>query len=283
VNPIKEKRLERGLPRQEVAEAVGVPTNTLKNWEQNKQKPFGARLAKLMAFFQCSAEELGFTPERVQRGQCSAEESVRREANREKARPYIERRLELGLSVTDLAKKAGVHVDTIRCYESGRYCPSWGTWQKVRRALGMPEERSYTEAERNALFFELEDQIRWLIRKNRNRIYRTHMEPDDLYQDLALCALRAIDRFRPDGGANLKTFVNRNIEPLLKSKLVEFYRQGLTGAIHCPLPDIAVFSLEALMEKGLQLESDDEDFAYNEESHPWCSQYRGRWAVAAAL
>lgn len=37
----------------------------------------------------------------------SIEELARREANKEKAQPYVERRLELGLSKVELAQKAG--------------------------------------------------------------------------------------------------------------------------------------------------------------------------------
>lgn len=129
----------------------------------------------------------------------SAEELARREANQEKAQPYIERRLALGLSQVELAQRAGVDKSTVRGMESGRYWPCWDTRQKLRRALGMPEERSYTEKERNTLFLGLEDSIRWLIRRNMSRICRVHMDTDDLYQDLAVCALRAIDRFQPDG------------------------------------------------------------------------------------
>lgn len=205
----------------------------------------------------------------------STEELARREANREKARPYIERRLALGMSQVGLAQKAGVDKATVRGMETGRYSPCWDTRQKLRRALGMPEERSYTEEERNALFLDLEESIRWLIRKNMSRICRAHMDTDDLYQDLAVCALRAIDRFQPGGKATLKTFVERNMSFHLERKLVQFCMHGLSGKVHYPLPNIAVFSLEALMEEGLQLEGDSGDFEYNEENRPrWCEHQR---------
>ena len=142
----------------------------------------------------------------------------------------------------------------------------------------MPEERNYTEEERNALFLGMEDSIHWLIRKNMSRICRAHMDTDDLYQDLAVCALRAIDRFQPDGKATLKTFVERNMLFHLEKQLVQFCMHGLSGKVHYPLPNIMVFSLEALMEDGFQLESDGVDFECNEENRPrWC-EHRGRQA-----
>lgn len=208
----------------------------------------------------------------------SAEELARREANKEKAKPYIERRLSLGLKKKDVAEKAGITPDTVRAMESGRSWPCWDTRQKLRRVLGMPEERSYTEEERNALFLSLEDSIHWLIRNNMSRICRAHMDMDDLYQDLAVCALRAIDRFQADGKATLKTFVERNMSFHLERKLVQFCMHGLSGKVHYPLPNIAVLSLDALMEEGLQLEGDSGDFEYIEENRPrWC-EHQGRRA-----
>ena len=201
----------------------------------------------------------------------SIEELARREANKEKAQPYVGRRLELGLSKVELAQKAGVDKATVRGMESGKYWPCWDTRQKLRRALGMPEERSYTAEERNALFFSLEDSIHWLIRRNMSRIRRTHIDTDDLYQDLVVCALRAIDRFQPSGKATVKTFVERNMSFHLERQLVRFCMHGLSGKVHYPLPDIMVFSLETLMEDGFQLEDDNGDFEYTEENRPrWC-------------
>ena len=51
------------------------------------------------------------------------EELARREANKEKAQPYIERRLALGLSKAGLAQKAGVDKTTVGGMESGRCWP----------------------------------------------------------------------------------------------------------------------------------------------------------------
>ncbi len=260
MNYIREKRLERGLSATEVAKAIGVTKDAVYAWELNRYQPSGAALAKLMAFFQCSAEELGFAPEAVfqerhsnPRKKLSAEESARREAIKEKVKPYIERRVALGLSVKDLAKKMGWAPSKIREYERGIYWPQWGTRQKLRQVLGMPEERCYTDAERNALLLEMEDRIHWLVRNNARRLSDGCLDADDLYQDLMVCALRAIDRFRPDGGATLKTYVIKCMEFQMKKDMLSAYRHGLSGKFSYPLPCITVLSLEALMEDGLQL------------------------------
>ena len=67
-----------------------------------------------------------------------------REANKKKAVPYKERRIALGLSQKQLAEKAGISVETIANMETGRHLPTWKTCQKIRRALGMPEEQLYS-------------------------------------------------------------------------------------------------------------------------------------------
>jgi len=284
VNAIKERRLERGLTMQQLADAVGVVQSTIYVWESGRNKPPKPMLCKIAEVLQWSADDAIWTvptATREPRKQLSPEEATRREANKEKAQPYIERRLALGLKKKDLAEKAGITADAVRAMESGRSWPCWETRQKLRRVLGMPEERSYTAEERNVLFLEMEDNIHWLIRKNMTRICRVHMDVDDLYQDLAVCALRAIDRFQPDGKATLKTFVERNLSFFLERKLVQFCMHGLSGKVHYPLPSVTVFSLDALMEEGLQLEGDDGDFEYNEENRPWCSEHQGRQVAVA--
>ena len=282
MNPIKERRLERGLTLKQLGDALGVVPSTVKCWESGRNKPSATVLSQIAAVLQCSADDEIWSVEvSTTRKQLSDEELARREANKEKAKPYIERRIALGLKKKDLAIKSGVNVYTIRNMESGMCWPCWDTRQKIRRALGMPKECSYTEAERNALFFELEESIHWTIRRNMVRIRKAHMDTDDLYQDLAVCAIRAIDRFQPDGNATLKTFVERNMEFLLERKMVQFCMHGLAGKVHYPLPGITVFSLDALMEEGLQLESSDDEFEDNQENRPWRGEHQGRLVAAA--
>ena len=71
-----------------------------------------------------------------------------REANRQKAAPYKERRIALGLLQKELAEKANIHKTTISFMEAGKRWPLWETRQKIRRVLEMPkepEERIYSD------------------------------------------------------------------------------------------------------------------------------------------
>jgi len=52
---LRKKRVEAGLPQRQVAEIVGVSTETIKMWEHNKTKPTGRFRQSAVAF-------LGFEP-----------------------------------------------------------------------------------------------------------------------------------------------------------------------------------------------------------------------------
>lgn len=73
--------------------------------------------------------------------------------------PIVERRMELGISQHELARLAGVHYQTVHRMETGVQVPIWETRQKLRRALGMPEERYITVQQRNEIFTELQRPI----------------------------------------------------------------------------------------------------------------------------
>lgn len=199
----------------------------------------------------------------------TAEELDAKAANRKMAAPYIERRKALKLTQKDLATKASVCRNTIYSMETGKSFPCWETRQKIRRVLGMPEERFCSEEKRNEIFLELEAQgiIRWAIRKNHRPLQAVHADFDDLYQELVICALRAIDRYQPGEQATLKTFVERNINFFIQRWIVKVGMHGLSGKVHYPLPDVCVVSLDALMEKGFNAVDEMEDFAYTDELH----------------
>ena len=108
--------------------------------------------------------------------------------------PIVERRQELGISQHKLARLAGVHYQTVHRMEIGTQVPTWETRQKLRRVLGLPEERYITVQQRNEIFMELERPIWCVINQNRRILTALHADLDDVYQDLALCAIRAIDR-----------------------------------------------------------------------------------------
>jgi len=270
MNTIKEKRLALGMSQTALAEAIGVDPASVRHWECGRNKPTKPVCHELCAVLQCAPEDLGIEMATLRERPGPPSEGDPRRANWERAREYAERRCALCLTQAQLAKKADVHVSTIVALENGRTWPVWDTRQKIRRALGMPEERYYSVAERNALFLEMQESITWIVRKNQRRIQAVHMSPEDVWQDLAVCALRAIDRFRPDGGAALKTFVERSANFKLEDLLVKFYLHGLSGKLHYPLPDIYVNSYDALMEARYQAEEADPWDCGYEENRPWC-------------
>ena len=173
-------------------------------------------------------------------------------ANKANAAPYKERRLALGLSQKQLAQKAGIDESGYRRMELGQSVPIWETRQKIRRVLGMPEERVFTTEERNAIFLEIQSEIQWIIRKNLRTIKAVHIDPEDVFQELALEAIRAIDRYTPGGKATVKTFVEKNITRYIAKIIVRGYLHDMTGKITYPLPAVSVISFEALVEAGAQ-------------------------------
>ena len=112
--------------------------------------------------------------------------------------PIVERRQELGISQHELARLAGVHYQTVHRMEIGTQVPTWETRQKLRRVLGLPEERHFTVEQRNEIFMELECPIWCVINQNRRILDTLHADVEDVFQDLALCAIRAIDRYDPN-------------------------------------------------------------------------------------
>jgi hypothetical protein len=63
--------------------------------------------------------------------------------------------------------------------------------------------------------------IEWIIGKNISTLKAIGAIPylEDFHQYLALCAIRAIDRFQADRGASLGTFVTANLMLLRKPGL----------------------------------------------------------------
>ena len=121
----------------------------------------------------------------------------------------------------------------------------------------MPEERVYSIEERNAIFLELQSKnlIEWIIGKNISTLKAIGTIPylEDFRQYLALCAIRAIDRFQADRGTSLGTFVIANLMFFAKNWIAKFGMHGMSGKIKYPLPKIHVFSLDTLRESGFDI------------------------------
>ena len=167
--------------------------------------------------------------------------------------PIVERRQELGISQHELARLAGVHYQTVHRMEIGTQVPTWETRQKLRRVLGLPEERHFTVEQRNEIFMELERPIWCVINQNRRILDTLHADVEDVFQDLALCAIRAIDRYDPNKSlASVKTFAMRNVEAYIK-KTCEYFRCRGLGGVAARNPESGVVvSLDYMLEAGLQ-------------------------------
>ena len=74
-----------------------------------------------------------------------------------------------------------------------------------------------------------------------------------MFQDLALCAIRAIDRYDPNKSlASVKTFAMRNVEAYIK-KTCEYFRCRGLGGVAARNPESGVVvSLDYMLEAGLQ-------------------------------
>ncbi|MCI9038084.1 MAG: helix-turn-helix domain-containing protein [Oscillospiraceae bacterium] len=167
--------------------------------------------------------------------------------------PIVERRQELGISQHELARLAGVHYQTVHRMEIGTQVPTWETRQKLRQVLGLPEERYITVQQRNEIFMELDRPIWCVINQNRRILTALHADLDDVYQDLALCAIRAIDRYDPTkSSASVKTFAMKNVEVHIKRSFAYFRCRGLSGAAARNLESGVVVSLDFMLEAGLQ-------------------------------
>lgn len=242
----KERRITLGLSQKQLAKKAGVAIATISNMETGRYQPTWETCQKIRRV-------LGMPEEQIY----SVEQLAVWESNRQKAALYKERRIALGLSQKQLIQKAGVGLHTIHRIENGKNWPRWETRQKIRHALGMPEERVYSIDERNAIFFELqiEDSIEWVVRKNISTLKAMGAIPylEDFRQDLTLCAIRSIDRFQADGGAMLKTFIETIVTLSAKRWIAKFSMRGMSGKIEYPLPKICVFSLDALRESGFDI------------------------------
>lgn len=100
----------------------------------------------------------------------------------------------------------------------------------------------YSIAERNRIVEENLHRINKTIRRNWALIKAAHLDRDDVYQQLAIRLIRAVETFDPDKG-ELAQHLNAQLQYEMLSCKDSCRRYGLTGA-PCDLRG-AVISLEA--------------------------------------
>lgn len=82
---------------------------------------------------------------------------------------------------------------------------------------------------RNDLFFDYTDLIRRIMRRNRLLLYALRLEQEDVYQELAMAALTAIDTFDPSRSRSLEAHVWMKLQYRVLTMKQQYKPGGLTG------------------------------------------------------
>ena len=82
---------------------------------------------------------------------------------------------------------------------------------------------------RNDLFFDYTDMIRRIMRRNRLLLYALRLEQEDVYQELAMAALMAIDAFDPSRSSSMEAHVWMKLQYAVLTIKQQHKPGGLTG------------------------------------------------------
>lgn len=104
---------------------------------------------------------------------------------------------------------------------------------------------------RNELFMQYEPMVKWAIRKNWPLIQALRVEREDVYQDLSIAAINAIDGFDSNKSTSLKTHVASRLQYEVLNLKRRYKACGLTGAID---DNISIRSLDYVDDDGFRLE-----------------------------
>lgn len=104
---------------------------------------------------------------------------------------------------------------------------------------------------RNELLIQYEPVVRWTIKCNWTLIRALGLDMDDVYQDLCIAAMKAIDAFDPHRSDSLKTHVICKLQYEVKNLKQRYKPHGLTGAQRA---DVVFCSLDYQPEQYRQLE-----------------------------
>ena len=172
--------------------------------------------------------------------------------------PMREARIEQGLTQRELGRRSGIPYQNIKGYEQGRNNPTAGRLRSLAEVLGLdvenyptPRQRTPVD-ERNELLKKYMDLPGYIIRENWTLVVATHMEVEDVKQELLLRGLQAIETYDPTAGASLRHHVNIAMRYHLIKLAHAASNRGMT---HVPRGVRVTFcSVEALSESGFELE-----------------------------
>ena len=90
-------------------------------------------------------------------------------------------------------------------------------------------KNTYSIAQRNAIVEEHLDCIDIVMRRNNKLIHAAHLDEDDVYQQLALRMIQAVDTFDPEKG-NLKAHIFSQLQYEILDCKRAYRLTGITGA-----------------------------------------------------
>lgn len=255
---MKSARTSLGMTQREAAALIGVTTHTYQFWEAGKFLPKADKTERIAQVLHLPLEAVPVRgPRKPYDKRPLGIVDEKRAALIEKYAPYRKRRLELGMRQETLAEKAGVTQSTIWTMECGICEPLWKNLQKIRKALGWPEERYFTVEERNELLLRMQNIIHWVLNQHREYLLEVNAELEDAYQDLTLRAILSIDRYQPVENISLETYVMTQLMYEAKNIRRRAAAKGFTGEGSRRMPFDAVASLDALTkyEEKLEMEA----------------------------
>ena len=130
---LKAAREALGMTKTATAAAIGVSLNTYCLWEKGTLSPSPERVREIGQVLNLPVEQVPVRGRRKPATSRPVNTDDPAKAERfKKYAPYRARRLELGLQQEELAKRAGVVVQTVSAMESGSREVHWATLQKIR-------------------------------------------------------------------------------------------------------------------------------------------------------
>lgn len=239
MSPVKSAREALGMTQIQFAFELGESVYLVRKWETGDKAPGPEKREKL-------ASLTGLPPEHF-KGWVKDPDS-----------PIRKRREALGISRNRLGKITGITVDQLYAYERGSHLPTGNNLRKLAAALGCsPEDirpgyvepvKRYTVQERNEIVVSLLNDIWAVINRNRTLVIATGIDREDLYQELAIGLIRAVDTYDPAKG-KIRTHAGKT----MKYALMEACRKWSNGGITNGPPGVNfTCSLDAALENVYQ-------------------------------
>lgn len=117
---------------------------------------------------------------------------------------------------------------------------------------------------RNNIFMEHVDLINRTMRRHRLLLYALHLDRDDVYQELAIAALRAIDSFDPSRSDSVEVHIWAKLQYAVLNIKQKHKPYGLTAFDRF---GTSVWSLELAEERGFPIAEDPFEERQDDDMH----------------